>query len=952
MLTNKDKKEKDVEVYIGARDLKDQIDLIMPTYELMKEHIETIRIATVKNVETLKGKNDYQLDDLSSKKEINNTIGIFGARGTGKTSAIHTLRAHLSDENQRMFNIILPIIEPDNFGDNTKIMGSIVGLLEKEVDKLLKKIEKQMSNAGKEGKFSKYFNNCVFKLNNPLRLKMNELIEYHLYTESEYRMLLTQNYDDLATHIKKSSRMLIPDIEFKHKLRSLVDTLIHTQQEYNEQQAFSDVQGILLFIFIDDIDLKTTKTREVVDSILQYANHPNIVTVLSGDYDILTESLTTALLQDENLHLSNLYPNAKFRAKAQLTLDKGENKYTDIDINNMTILQRKWNLSHEYLKKIIPPARRHQLVNWNTSTIPYFSFGEFTLMSQLSKLMGNESIFSYVEESKNDREGEELPVKNSYVIFDKKPRGLVNVYYHVHQINEFTSGSLYKELSKEEQERRLFQMVKALVDTIILSSTELAVKQREFMDKFFRWGDQVESTFIDYEAATGNDQDIMLAVTLIGELVRSLLPKIRFNETSYNDLKRAVFERLGKIKINEEIPLPYSNYLYYSRKYYLYYVVLGITAHTKIKTGMLLIDELLTQTKMESYYYKDYFSDERIEKERFVFMCIFRITQKDNTFLHELYYKSYNEDINEITVSLNFLNDVCSTSSRYSFVEKLFQPVLSQVETGIKLLGELYSNFDTTEISDMYMDVDATKILIINTLVRVMYEPEIFKFLDDIKFKSNKDYNTLIKINKENSEIDYYNRTIKQLIDKIIKKIGTDFVQKLKQGNYNLQFSPNFASGYKKFQNSISGGDKTIYSIAKEKIKKITNFGNEMSVNNYKAIFSQVQQLSQNNRVWYGRMEASSFLSTLRNEVYFNPRMLFMNEPEQYYLLRELAVHLQRVNPSIQEDQEYQVAKEILQKQLEQAFEDVKSGVQRDLEQIGQDLTAIEPSGEEDVEKN
>lgn len=305
-------KQTDEQVFIGARSLeKGQIYKIMPTYDSLLSHIEQIRdsAASSRN-HTSKG-----------KKDINNTIGIFGERGTGKTSALYTVEAHLLEEKRWKQNIVLPLIEPDNFGENTKIMGSIVGLLEKKATELLSQFEK--NNASINPELKDFYNNCILKQHNELRQKIDELIEYHLYTENEYRKMLTQHYDDLAAHIKKSSRLLIPDIEFKKRLNACIDTLCVTQKQLYELE-----QEVLLFIFIDDIDLKTSKYRELVSSLLQYTDHPNVVTILSGDYDIFSESLTLMLLADEKL--GNL----------GLTVDHQE-----------SILVKKEILSHEYLKK-------------------------------------------------------------------------------------------------------------------------------------------------------------------------------------------------------------------------------------------------------------------------------------------------------------------------------------------------------------------------------------------------------------------------------------------------------------------------------------------------------------------------------------------------------------------------------------------------------------------------
>lgn len=109
-------------VFIGARALsEDQIKLILPTYESLKKQIDEIRKAA-----SNKEDNKY--------KQYNNTISIFGKRGTGKTSILFTILEQLSKQEE--INILLPKIEPDLYGDNTKILGAILGFLKLEVDKI------------------------------------------------------------------------------------------------------------------------------------------------------------------------------------------------------------------------------------------------------------------------------------------------------------------------------------------------------------------------------------------------------------------------------------------------------------------------------------------------------------------------------------------------------------------------------------------------------------------------------------------------------------------------------------------------------------------------------------------------------------------------------------------------------------------------------------------------
>ena len=83
------------------------------------------------------------------------------------------------------------------------------------------------------------------------------------------------------------------------------------------------------------------------------------------------------------------------------------------------------------------------------------------------------------------------------VLSDKTPRGLVNVYYHVHQINLMKQEETFKSMNVKEQNEKLFKSVKSLIDTI-LSSSVLVERQRHFLENILLWGSTAENTQINY----------------------------------------------------------------------------------------------------------------------------------------------------------------------------------------------------------------------------------------------------------------------------------------------------------------------------------------------------------------------------------------------------------------------------------------------------------------------
>jgi len=76
------REDDDKSIFIGARPLsKEEVKSIVPTYDALCDRIEDIR-REAKNVDK-----KY----ITTNKKYNNTLALFGNRGTGKTSTMYTL---------------------------------------------------------------------------------------------------------------------------------------------------------------------------------------------------------------------------------------------------------------------------------------------------------------------------------------------------------------------------------------------------------------------------------------------------------------------------------------------------------------------------------------------------------------------------------------------------------------------------------------------------------------------------------------------------------------------------------------------------------------------------------------------------------------------------------------------------------------------------------------------
>lgn len=954
------------EVIIGARALGEQIYKIMPTYQVMLKQLEEIR-QTAKEFE---GKVRNQ---ETKKQDINNTIGIFGPRGTGKSSALYTLREDLFKSEH---NILLPLIEPDSFGENTKIIGSIVGLLQAEGSKLLKALEKP--NQDVESELKKYYNNGTLKPNNPLKQIINETVEYHLYTERQYRNMLSHHYEDLANHIKKSSRLLIPDIAFRNKLNELINEIVSVKKQLNKSD-----ETILIYIFIDDIDLKTSKTRELMDALLKCTDHPNIVTVLSGDYEILTESLTLALLADEPLKEMGLgaYDSLKVLEKNPNT-----NEYVRINIDGdfntekikkitkvlkdvtqnkpespLTMLGRKSGLAHEYLKKIIPPARRHQLVKWSEETIPSFAFGKATLLSQLAKLMGDQSVFSYKGKEKIVENGIEierdaiLPIKKSYTIFDERPRGIVNAYYHLVQ--------LLKVIDSESKKGEKFSFVKVLIDTLILSNKKLMEHQELIFENFMLWGSDAKSSFIDY-AIELSELDIELLI--IGEITRYLLPEVKYDNLAFSELKNRLFGRLihsksdyennKTLEIGKSLEMPYR----------LYHMMLGLAKNIDIRSGMLLL-ELISNHPFDSYYYEYTNEEGRDQKDRFAVLRVAELVRQYPYILEQLYKNSHIERDESANYTLNTLQDLCTVDPEFEKTERIYQGLLKKFTYN---LGKNTKNFEefkirrelfTHTLTNIRKEKQKQKLLEVDSTDSTLLEGSLTIIAQD-KFRSL--VSALVRINKKlaENEKDKLPNSVFQTIETSINKFSEHMFEKIFKEDIKIDISISNADVFEKFLSGKSGVTETsIYANCKryvyqgfavEKVKDKYSFEmrHVVDLGVYKVIISNVESLARNNRVWYGQKEARDLLVALKNSSSIlnnnsENNFHFFKGNEQY-ILEEYYEYITNVQEFL-EDEEYEKAKRFVKGSMDAAYEEIRNRTAAELEEFNLRLEDAEDKDQE-----
>lgn len=451
---------------IGARALtKAEAKLILPTYEQIEKQIEQFRYEKEKrgNRQDVQG----ELGEEQNSIQKTNNIGIIGVRGAGKTSLLKTIREDLYRDNQQRKekDLIFPIIVPENMSESSTLMASILGMFKKFVEERVKEEKKKERNL--------YVRELCERDNGSLERKYNEVIKQYTFIQKDYRNILIQEYTTENDYVRESAKVFNSDVEFIHKFNELVDLLV----EGKEQR--------MIFLFIDDIDLSTYRCADVVKTLLSYLSNENIVTFISGDLETFEEALALDFLRQEGVISENIL---------------GESMLSGAEPG--TILENKKKLVYEYLKKIIPPVYRHNIKRWTLGEKGKYRIdsvegdeeksGKNLSECLLEALQGwvDPAFFQYIEEV-DGKEDKVDVLPYTYHLFDDTSRGLNNVYIVLNEIID------KRKMERDGSKNTFIREKKQLLDTIISSKPLYSQYRDQIRNAMFVAGEENSEVFFD-----------------------------------------------------------------------------------------------------------------------------------------------------------------------------------------------------------------------------------------------------------------------------------------------------------------------------------------------------------------------------------------------------------------------------------------------------------------------
>lgn len=313
-----------------------QLANVFPTYENLFERLENHRneIFTSKVWTDLGERYQYNL-------MYDNVFSIFGKRGTGKTSAIFTLKHMIENSMEHCCDVVFPIIMPEMIPDNGNLLGWIMALLEESIIKIEEKI-KAKRNIRPE---SSFFDNCRFNTNNPLRKQYNSLCEL-CFSQSYNPMGETSFYDAIGNSAQQTKN----SYAFAKNITRFWTTFVGAVMEGNDISTQVEAKQLpLLYFIFDDVDLSPDKAEQLLSLITKYLSHPNLIVIITADEEMFLEVLENNLnkkigrgnINRENWEVLHYY---EYQEMEQAVTQEGSD-----------------NIAALYLNKVLPPANSYYL---------------------------------------------------------------------------------------------------------------------------------------------------------------------------------------------------------------------------------------------------------------------------------------------------------------------------------------------------------------------------------------------------------------------------------------------------------------------------------------------------------------------------------------------------------------------------------------------------------------
>lgn len=253
-----------------------QLENIFPGWNDLLDRIDSYR--------KWLGKKQIKREECINKQYnlmYENVYTILGGRGSGKTSAIFTLREYLEEDSVN--NIVLPIVMPEVIPEHGETLGWILASLEELVKKLSDALEVQEKNR------DNFFHECK-------RQKVSLADLYDEVKELCYSRQTKDGGTSFSEEIKINERRNQSGYELSKKMAEFWMQLVEAVKIVKHRKEKDDQKEPLIYLIFDDVDLNPEKALEICSTIIKYLSHPNLIIFMTADeelfYDVILNSMT------------------------------------------------------------------------------------------------------------------------------------------------------------------------------------------------------------------------------------------------------------------------------------------------------------------------------------------------------------------------------------------------------------------------------------------------------------------------------------------------------------------------------------------------------------------------------------------------------------------------------------------------------------------------------------
>lgn len=340
---------------IGIKTLtEEQMRTNLPSYDVLISRIEKIReVAKAVSIGTLR-------NDIVESLKYDNILSIIGGRGAGKTSMLFTIYNDLKEDEK---NIVLPIIMPELIDEHESIVSSLLSAMRQNLDCIENKIEccstlRKSERCEEICKKYRFFDRCTFNKKNKLRNQFENLVSAFYSKENKnYGSNYPENEELMAKSQDNSFNLINLFVEYWNSLQEVYSSYLECRNQKGDEP--------LVFIILDDTDLKPQIINELLFIIPKYLSHPNVVVIVSAAHKTLSYAVKNHMFKSmtgKHIDLVDLMNEEMEYRKC-----RPDNTHDRIDLKEMRFgkeYHKICRLSEEVLRKLFPVYNRFYLRNY------------------------------------------------------------------------------------------------------------------------------------------------------------------------------------------------------------------------------------------------------------------------------------------------------------------------------------------------------------------------------------------------------------------------------------------------------------------------------------------------------------------------------------------------------------------------------------------------------------